>query len=62
MRIRELRKEKGYTQAELAREISVKQNTIAGYESGVRKPNIKRIKALAYALGVAIEELLEDEI
>lgn len=61
MKLKELRIEKGYTQAELAQEVSVKQNTISGYESGVRKPNIQRIKAIAHALGVAIEELLEDE-
>jgi DNA-binding XRE family transcriptional regulator len=37
---KQLRKEKGFTQAELAEKLEVGQNTISNWENGVSKPDI----------------------
>ena len=37
---RTLRKEKGFTQVELADKLDVAQNTISNWETGVSKPDI----------------------
>lgn len=49
------------TQAQLAKELGVSASTVAMWEIGVNVPQTRKLKALAKALGVAIEELLEDE-
>lgn len=49
------------TQAQLAKELGVSASTVAMWEIGVNVPQTRKLKALATALGVAIEELLEDE-
>ena len=39
-RLKQLRKSKNITQAELAKEMNVAKTTIASYEQGVSEPNI----------------------
>ena len=57
-RIAELRKQQGYTQAELADMIDVKQYVIASYETGRRRPSAALIPELARILGVSVEKLI----
>lgn len=57
-RLSELRKEKGYTQDEVARMINVKRATIANYESGNRAPDHVTMIALADIYGVSCDYII----
>ncbi len=57
-RIKELREEKGLTQLELSKELSVKQQTIAQWESGTRDLKTGSIIALANYFNVTSDYLL----
>lgn len=56
-KIRELRKEKGLKQAELAKKVGIFQSELSEIETGVRKPNVYLAKRIARALGVSIDEI-----
>lgn len=58
--IREIRKQKNMTQAELADKIGVKRTVLGRYENGIITPPLPRLKAIAEELGVSIECLLID--
>lgn len=58
MRLREIRKRKGLTQAELSRRSHINRVCISQYETGVKRPNVDNLKRLAVALGVSTDELL----
>ena len=60
-RLRALRLEKGYTQAELAKAIGVTKSTMAKYDRGDLEPNIENIKKIAQALDVSIDILLGND-
>lgn len=53
------RKEKGWTQRELAERLGVRSSTITQYETGVRKPDIVTLKKLAKILDCTTDQLLE---
>ena len=57
-RIATLRKQRGYTQVQLAEMLNLKQYVVASYETGRRRPSAALIPELANAFGVAIEELI----
>jgi transcriptional regulator with XRE-family HTH domain len=58
--IKRLRKSKGLTQAELAKQASVTRPYITMLESEVRKaPSLPMLQRLAKALGVPVAKLLE---
>lgn len=57
MRIREIRKQKGITQQQLAEKIGVSLSVISRYESGTITPPSERLAKLAEVLGVSVEEL-----
>lgn len=57
-RLKELREKKGLSQKALGELIGAGQQTIAGWETGVRKPNSDCISALADALECTADELL----
>lgn len=50
----------GMTQAELAEKLSISQNSVSQYESGVRTPTVKRLAKIAIALGCTVDELMAD--
>ena len=52
-RIREARKEKGWSQAQLGKELGVKQQMIAQYENKKRNPNADTISKIAELLEVS---------
>lgn len=55
-RLREVRKEKGYSQQKLADEVGVSRNTISSIETGQFNPTAK----LALILCIALDEKFED--
>ena len=57
-RIKELRKEKGYTQKQLAKEVKVSQSAVSLWEKGRTLPDTKTLKALANLFSCTTDELL----
>lgn len=57
-RIAQLRRNKGMSQARLAKILGLSTSTIAMYEQGRREPSVSALIALASALGVTIDYLL----
>ena len=60
-KIRELRKEKGLTQNELAEISHVPRICIARYETGEHQPGMGNAQKIASALGVTVDELIGKE-
>lgn len=57
-RIRRRRREKGWTQGELARRVGIKPSRISKYENGTYQPSLATVKAIADALGTTTDHLL----
>ncbi len=57
-RLANLRKEAGYTQTELAKELGVTQRMISYYEGHTEYPPSALLPSLAHLLGVTSDELL----
>jgi len=53
----ELRRERGLTQAELAKLIGVTTSAVGNWESGERIPRLPTLRKLADALGCQIEDI-----
>jgi len=56
MTLKELREKNGMSQAELSKEVGLKQSTISQYENGSRKPPIEKAKKIADALGISLDD------
>lgn len=61
-KIKELRKEKGWTQIDLAIELDVYQDYISFWEKGARHPSLIYAIALADVFGVTLDELCCREV
>lgn len=59
--IMRLRKEKGYTQAELAEKLHISDKTVSKWENGLGYPDIAQIPAIANLFGVTTDYLLFEE-
>ena len=59
-KIREARKSKGITQAELSKKINMHRNSIVNFEAGRRNPRVKDLIKIAKALSVPVEQLVSD--
>ena len=57
-RLRNLRKEKGVTQREIAEFLGIKTRPYQNYESGDRRPDYEKLVALADYFGVSTDYLL----
>ena len=57
-RIRELRKEMGYSQVRLSVELGVSQESISAYESGKNYPNTENLLKLSVLLHSSIDYIL----
>ena len=57
-KLRELRRNSGFTQAQLAAVLNTERSTIAKYETAVSRPNLETIERLAKILGVSVMTLL----
>ena len=60
-KLQELRKQKGFTQEELAEVLFVSRTAISKWESGRGYPNIDSLKAIAKFFGVTIDQLLSGD-
>lgn len=60
-RLQELRKQKGFTQEELAAALYVSRTAISKWESGRGYPNIDSLKAIAKVFSVSLDDLLSGE-
>lgn len=56
LRLRQLRRKREMTQAELGRRVGLNKATICTIERGTRKPSLDTAKALAAEFGVSIED------
>lgn len=57
-RIQEYRKQKKWTQEELARRLGVERSAVAKWESGKSQPQAARLVALAEIFGCTVDEIL----
>ncbi len=57
-KLKQLRTEKGLTQAQTAQHISVTRSTLSAYENGTRCPSYDVLVSLAYLFGVSTDYLL----
>ena len=57
-RIKRFRDDLGWTQAQLAKESGLSQETISRYEGGHMEPRLDALRALAKAFGINIWGLL----
>ncbi len=57
-RVKAMREARGLTQKELAERASVSQPMVAQVERGSKSPSLAFADALAYALGVTIQDLI----
>ncbi len=57
-RLKELRKEKDLSQAELAKEIGVSQRSVSSWETGFRQPDFETLEILAKYFNVTTDYLL----
>jgi transcriptional regulator with XRE-family HTH domain len=60
MRIREIRKSRGLTQAQLAELLDVEQGEISKLERNDRNPRLSTLQRVAEALSVEISDLFQD--
>ena len=60
-KLQELRKNKGMTQEELAKELFVSRTAISKWESGKGYPSIDSLKEISKFFSVTIDELLSSE-
>lgn len=58
--IAKYRKEKGFSQEELAFETDLHRTYISGIERGIRNPTIVNIQRIAKALNISANKLLEE--
>ena len=58
MNFKELRKEKGKTQTEIALHIGIKQSAVAMWETCKSKPRTEDLSKLAEALDVPVEQII----
>ncbi len=54
-----LRRQHGWSQAELAKLVGVAKNTITRLEIGNRRPSVDLIERLAHVLRISLAELLD---
>ena len=59
MAIRELRKQLGLTQEQLAKLVGVKQATVSAWESGDAEPTMKNTRKLMSVLNCSSDELIK---
>lgn len=60
-KIKELRLKRGLTQAYLAGQFGVQQQTVNKWEKGIAYPNIETLKEIAKFFNISIDYLLDNE-
>ena len=59
MRLKEVRKSKGFSQLKMAMDLNTNQNTISRYETGEREPSINELIKIADYFNISVDYLLE---
>ena len=59
-KLKQLRKEKHFSQSDIANFLKVDQTTISVWELDKCEPNFKTLKIISIAFNVSIDELLAD--
>lgn len=59
--LKKIRKEKGFTQQELAMRCRIRWEALSTYERGVRRPGYDVMKNLAFVLGCSVDDLLSEK-
>lgn len=59
-RIRALRKEAGYTQADVSRLLNIQRQTYCNYENGTRMPPLEIIVSLSNLYQVSVDSLVNE--
>ena len=57
----ELRKQKGFSQEELANRLNVSRQTISKWEVGESTPDMEKLAAISDLFGVSLDELVKGE-
>lgn len=60
-KLKELRKSKGLTQLQLAKDAGLSIGAIRNYEQGLREPTLSAAVALAGALGVRVDVFVDKD-
>lgn len=60
--IAQIRKDKGYTQKELAEKINVSNATVSKWETGKGFPDISLLESLANSLDIKVSDIIAGEI
>ena len=60
--IKQLRKRKGWTQTEFARQLGVKRSLIAAYEEGRADPRISFLQMLCEKFALTLDELIDKKL
>ena len=58
-KLKELRKEKGLTQKELAKKLNISVTGYASWEQGLAEPNLNAIKTICKIFNISADELLD---
>lgn len=58
-RLRELRRERGYSQEEFAAECELDRTYVSGIERGTRNVSLRKVRVISEALGVRLSVLFE---
>lgn len=61
-RLREIRRERGLTQAQVAEMLQIRQPTYAGYESGENEPTLGTVDRIAGVFEIDAADLLQEKI
>jgi transcriptional regulator with XRE-family HTH domain len=59
-RLRELRKDRGWRQLDLAEQAGISENYVSELELGQKEVCLRTIEVLSRALGVGIDEIMKD--
>ena len=57
-RLRDLRKQKGYSQTQMARKLHITQGAISQWENGLTTPAADQLVTIAQVFGISVDELL----
>ena len=57
-----LRKEKGLSQEEVSRDLSIKRTTLSGYENDSAEPNAENLIRIANYYGISVDILLKQDL
>lgn len=60
--IRQLREEKGYSQAQVAERLGVSRQAYIKYESGEVEPSVEAVRKLSKLYGVSYEDLIDNKV